>query len=79
MIGYARLLTWWIVEQIGSGWELESHVRPIDDLIEHEFEADCVCGPTIDENDNGIIVIHHSLDGRERYEEDYEDDEEEDE
>ena len=41
------------------------HVVPLDDLIVHEFNFDCVCGPTPDP-DEGKVVIHHSLDGRER-------------
>lgn len=50
------------------------HVLPVDDLIEHEDEGgDCVCGATVEpvERDDGSmawIVIHHSLDGRERFE-----------
>lgn len=60
-----------------KGWELEAHVRPIDDLVEHSFDADCVCGPRIDEDEEtgNIVVVHHSLDGREQYEEDCEDEE----
>jgi len=37
----------------------------LDDLIVHEFNFDCVCGP-IPDPDEGKVVIHHSLDGRER-------------
>lgn len=50
----------------------EVHVLPIEDLIAHLVE-DCACGPTTEpvEGDGGIInwvVIHHSLDGREKEE-----------
>lgn len=41
------------------------HVLPVDDLKEHEESTTCECEPTVKwENDN-IIVIHNSYDGRE--------------
>lgn len=48
------------------------HVIPNDDQIQHA-EAGCVCGPTDelvpnDRGPDGWLVIHHSLDGRERFE-----------
>ena len=47
------------------------HVLPIDDLVEHEDVGDgCVCGPDVEYLDEGKLVKHHSLDGRERYERD---------
>lgn len=48
------------------------HVHPVNDLIEHEtIGDDCVCGPTVEavpgENGHiGWLLIHHSLDNRER-------------
>lgn len=48
------------------------HVYPLNDLIEHELVADaCVCGPQVKYQD-GMLVLHHSLDGRELSEPDYE-------
>jgi hypothetical protein len=50
------------------------HVCPINDLIEHNRDGDsCLCGPTVeavfrDDGSNGWLIIHHSLDGREKYE-----------
>lgn len=44
------------------------HVVPLNDLIEHG-DADCICEPT--EVTEGVF-IHHSLDGREFFEDDYE-------
>lgn len=51
------------------------HVYPNDDLIEHDTEhgGDCICGPEVEavKRDDGsfaYIVVHHSLDGREKYE-----------
>ena len=46
------------------------HVTPVDDLVEHEefggALCDCPCGPDVEFVDGGgIIVVHHSLDGRE--------------
>ena len=46
------------------------HVVPVNDLIEHQTDEDCPCGPTPElvqrfgEPDRWVIV-HHSLDGRE--------------
>jgi hypothetical protein len=47
------------------------HVLPVNDLVEHDSEGtDCVCGPRVarveTDDGDGWIVIHHSLDGRER-------------
>lgn len=46
----------------------------MSDLIKHEADEDCPCGPTPelvqrgDGTDAGWIYIHHSLDGREHAE-----------
>jgi hypothetical protein len=45
------------------------HLRPRNDLIEHEFDDDCVCGPKVtptSANDGGMAWIseHQALDGR---------------
>jgi hypothetical protein len=49
------------------------HVVPVGDLIEHDTEGPCPCGPTDqpvprDDGSIGWIAVHHSLDGRERHE-----------
>lgn len=50
------------------------HVYPTRDLIEHETEGDdCACGVTLeavpcDDGSFGWVVLHHSLDGREKHE-----------
>lgn len=51
------------------------HVYPMNDLVGHDLEEDagCVCGPTIDRMEApdgriGVLVVHHSLDGREQIE-----------
>ncbi len=49
------------------------HVRPVNDLIEHDTSTeceDCVCGPTPErveraDGSDGWILVHHALDGRE--------------
>lgn len=52
------------------------HVYPVDDLIDHDTnggEPGCACGPETrpvqrEDGSMGWVVVHHSLDGRERYE-----------
>jgi len=52
------------------------HVVPASDLIEHETNADCPCGPDayeqeIAEGGFGYVYQHHALDGRECSEPDH--------
>jgi hypothetical protein len=55
----------WAVADLPNG----VHVLPIDDAVDHDCEThDCVCVPAFELGANGWLVIHHSLDGRERYE-----------
>ena len=43
------------------------HIYPMNDLREHILEGrSCWCKPTLDEED--LLVIHNSLDGREQVE-----------
>ena len=43
------------------------HVYPLNDLRDHIVEGrDCWCHPEYDEEHN--VLIHNSLDGREKYE-----------
>ncbi len=49
------------------------HVVPVGDLIEHETTDDCLCGPRSEpvvreDGSYGWVVVHHSLDGREKEE-----------
>ena len=52
------------------------HVTPSDDKVQHLCSLDCVCGPDVIWFDpetgeafpNGPLVVHHSLDGREKSE-----------
>lgn len=46
------------------------HVIPNGDLIHHESDVDCACGPRTEpvgraDGSVGWVVVHHSLDGRE--------------
>lgn len=43
----------------------ELHVVPTDDLIQHEDSESCVCMPTPEFAPGGVVLVHHSLDGRE--------------
>jgi hypothetical protein len=56
------------------------HVMPVDDVISHEANEDCVCGPRVRRMDtpegDGWLFTHHSADGREFHETDDGDDEE---
>lgn len=49
------------------GYGVNEELKPADD-IEHEESEDCPCGPDVEFVEGGVIVIHHSLDGRERFE-----------
>jgi antitoxin (DNA-binding transcriptional repressor) of toxin-antitoxin stability system len=49
------------------------HVVPVNDLIDHDSADTCICGPRTepvqrDDGSYGWLVVHHSLDGRERLE-----------
>ena len=43
---------------------MDFHVIPINDLKEHKESIDCWCNPNIEDE----IVVHNSMDGREKYE-----------
>lgn len=52
-----------------DGLEPPVHVYPIGDLKEHVLEGEvCWCQPTVDRDEVPTIVVHNSMDGRERYE-----------
>lgn len=42
-----------------------THVMPRGDLVAHEADEDCICGPDAEFVEGGIVFTHHSLDGRE--------------
>ena len=43
-----------------------THVVPLDDMYEHQLEADCWCCPDIDTDH--FVATHNSADHREEYE-----------
>lgn len=51
----------WTVEAQGC----DQHILPLNDLVEHVASDDCICGPAVQLEDIGRMVVHHSLDGRE--------------
>jgi hypothetical protein len=45
------------------------HIYPVGDLVEHEDNHACVCGPFLTMTTGGVsVILHGSLDGRERFE-----------
>lgn len=45
------------------------HVYPVDDLRAHDTSGrDCWCRPRVEDEGGHQIVVHNSMDGRERYE-----------
>ena len=44
-------------------------LHPVKDKIPHDLPSeDCICGPTVQHLEDGNVIVHHSLDGRERHE-----------
>jgi hypothetical protein len=57
----------WIIDT--QSHPLDIHVMPLEDLRPHGPVRHCWCRPEDGEVDGyGQVVIHKSLDGRERYE-----------
>ena len=54
----------WGVKQIGDC----VHIRPVDDIKAHELSEDCWCNPDLKEVEGGMLIIHESMDKREKYE-----------
>ena len=44
------------------------HVIPLGDLMEHSTDVPCWCNPAFDVIDGVPMLLHSSLDGRERFE-----------
>lgn len=59
----------WMAVGIGPD---EMHIVPHNDLVEHTTDDECICGPETEYLHDGLkVVIHSSLDGRERHEPDW--------
>lgn len=41
------------------------HVLPVNDLREHIESEECWCRPRIEDEPNGQVIVHNSMDGRE--------------
>lgn len=57
---------------IRQGWFIvnerpDVHVVPLNDWEPHQVGRACWCHPTT-EDDEGLVVVHNALDGRESYE-----------
>lgn len=48
------------------------HVYPVSDLREHDTTcvkvSRCWCNPVLQIEDEGVIIVHNSMDGREAFE-----------
>lgn len=58
----------WLLVEIDERSEV--HVIPANDLIRHQVDEDCTCGPAVeaiagDSGSMGFMYSHASLDGRE--------------
>ena len=57
-----------------EGWGMfdeihgEYHIKPLNDYRDHESDKNCWCGPDRDK-EHPCIIVHHSMDRREEYEE----------
>jgi hypothetical protein len=45
-----------------------AEIVPINDLRQHEPGKDCWCSPDIEDEKDELIIIHNSLDEREKFE-----------
>lgn len=60
-------MSWMLCAQyLGAGVEI-IHVIPLDDLREHQVDIYCYCFPTLDQQEERVIV-HNAADGREAFE-----------
>lgn len=64
-------MSWIVIEGPEEATD-DVHVIPEDDLMCH-LAGDCPCGPLTDpvqrdDGSYGWVLVHHSLDGRERFE-----------
>ena len=56
----------WVWQRDDSSDACIMHEMPVDDVIEHEASTDCMCGPTMFEDLDGVMIVAHpSLDNRE--------------
>ena len=52
---------------------MDTHIIPLDDLVQHLEIRQCLCRPAVEEFSNGnAVVVHNAADGREYFEADSE-------
>jgi hypothetical protein len=58
---------WDVIVLIDADGDIEeTHVVPVDDLVEHDEDEDCICGPAPELCEHGVwMYVHESLDRRE--------------
>lgn len=44
------------------------HILPINDIEDHEESSTCKCKPKVVFENNEMIIVHNSFDGREKKE-----------
>lgn len=59
----------WSFHRIGEPSGYSMHITPTADLVEHELNEDCLCGPQTEgikrtDGTIGWLYTHHALDGR---------------
>ncbi len=58
---------WRVHDDVGA--DRTVHVWPESDAIAHDLTGRCICGPAVEEQPSGnVLVTHHSLDAREQSE-----------
>lgn len=59
----------WLYQWVTVGCQEQMHLTPEADLIEHDLDETCVCGPYVEHlGDLDWLYMHASLDGREALE-----------
>lgn len=59
-------MTWITVTAESEAGNSVTHVVPLDDMYEHQLQAECWCCPSLDAE--FFVATHNSADQREAYE-----------
>lgn len=58
--------TGWWTEWIVTDTEEQIHITPVDDLVGHDKDSTCPCGPYVEHLGGADwLYAHYALDGRE--------------
>ena len=49
---------------------MDIHILPVNDIVLHEEVANCACLPKLSIQEDDVIIVHNSYDGREYLEPD---------